>query len=318
MPQLRTYGISLAVLGLLTLSACGSTPDGQAAETNADSELSVVTSTDVYASLVSEITTDTADVEPLVASAATDPHSYEASGQDRLKVENADVIVANGAGYDSFITLLAEAADKEDAVYQVADADHGHDHDHEHSHDHGHDHDHQHGYANEHFWYDLQRMEQFVVELGEHLGEVAPEHADQYADSAEDLADQIGELVQRNQNLDAGGHSYLATEAVSGFMLEAAGFEDMTDPDFLSAVEHGNDVSPRLYRDAMQRASTVDLLSYNSQTETQQSSDIRAAAEESGATVIDFTETLPESATGYVDWMESNLDAVDDAIGAQQ
>lgn len=304
----HSVALTVAGLFLLTVSACGG---AGAAEPTADGEsadLSVVTSTDVYADLITQIGGDTIDVQPLVTSTAADPHSYEATPQDRLTVENADVVIANGAGYDSFITLLASSADKDESVYQVADtaADHNHD-----DHD---DHDHEGSYQNEHVWYDLPHMEQFTLDIAEHLAELAPQHAELYADNAEELAEQIGALDQRNQQLEATGHSYLATEAVSGYLLDHAGFENRTDPQFLSAVEHGNDVSPRLYNDALQLSEDVDLLSYNSQTQTQQASRIRDAAQEASAVVIEFTETIPEDSDGYLDWMETNIDTMEAAL----
>ena len=383
-----TTTAAAASIFLLTLNACGAT---DAADTNEDTdttentgdaeaqegtdneadqdtpELTIVTSTDVYADLVTGIAGDAAEVEALVTSTATDPHSYEATPQDRLKVENADVVFANGAGYDSFITLLASAAEKDDAVYDVAervagveDSDHDHDHDHDdhgndedddhgHEHDdededshaedehddhgHGHDDEHNHDdedsddhgdhdpdhshdgeYQTEHFWYDLALMEEFVLDAGDHLGELLPEHADHFGQNADDLAQQISELAERNRGLDAADHTYLATEGVSGYLLDDAGFDNLTDTDFLNAVEHGDDVSPRLYSQAMDLAEEADLLSYNSQTETQQSSRIRTAAEEAETVVIEFTESLPEDGAGYIEWMESNIELVETAL----
>lgn len=304
----RSIALTLAGLAALSVSACGGATTPPSDDDDAEAELRVVTSTDVYADLVSQIVGDAVHVQALVTSTATDPHSYEATPQDRLAVEKADLIVANGAGYDSFITQLASSADKEDAVYQVTEgsADHDHDHDDEH-HDGG-------SYQNEHIWYDLPHMEQFTLEVAEHLAEMTPQHADRFAADAEDLAQQISALDERSQQLQASGHSYLSTEAVSGHLLEHAGFEDRTDPQFLSTVAHGNDVSPRLYRDALQRSEDVDLLSYNSQTETQQASRIRDAARKAGAVVVEFTETIDEDSSGYVDWMDSNIDTLEAAL----
>lgn len=322
-----------ACAGLLIITACGSAAEDPAADggEREGTGLTVVTSTNVYADLVSRIGDDTVEVKPLVSSTSVDPHSYEATPQDRLAVEGADVIIANGGGYDSFITLLAASAEKEDQVYQLIEGENEHSHesddagdkDHSgetdgtHEHDHSHEaddeHDHSHGsddagYQNEHIWYDLERMEEFVLDVADHLSELAPENAELYADNAEQLAAEIHQLDERNRALEADGLSFLATEAVSGHLLEDAGFTNRTDLEFLSAVEHGDDVSPRLYHQALQAAEEVDLLSYNSQTETQQSARIRAAAEDSGTAVLEFTETLPEDSTGYVEWMESNID----------
>src|SRR5699024_7130983 len=164
-----------------------------------------------------QIGAESIEVEALVTSTATDPHSYEATPQDRLAVENADVIIANGAGYDSFITLLASSAQKEDAVYQVADGENSHHHDHG-----ARDHDHGGQHQNEHLWYDLPQMEQLATDLADHLGELAPQHAELYAQNADQLAEQISALDERSRQLDASGHSYLATEAVSGYLLDHA------------------------------------------------------------------------------------------------
>ncbi|WP_258935040.1 zinc ABC transporter substrate-binding protein [Nesterenkonia pannonica] len=213
-------------------------------------------------------------------STAVDPHSYEATPQDRLAVENADLVVANGGGYDSFITLLASSADMEDDLYQVIPGENEHSHEWDGT------------FENEHIWYDLLQMEEFVLDFADRLSDVAPENAEAYQENADALAADIRELHERNEALEAEGRSYLATEAVSGYLLDDAGFENRTEEEFLSAVEHGDDVSPRLYQDSLELTEEIDLLSYNPQTETQQSQRIRSQAEENGVIIREFTETL--------------------------
>lgn len=314
----RPRWITPACACALLLSSCSTnSSEAEGAQQDEDApELSVVTSIDVYADLVTAIGENTLDVEPLVTSTGTDPHSYEATPQDRLKVQGADVIVANGAGYDSFITLLASAAEKDEAVYQLAEDvdDHDHADDDEHDDDHDHDHDYEAEYQNEHLWYDLGRMEEFVLDFGDHLAELAPQNSELYTANAQDLAEELAALDERNRGLDGAGRSYLATEGVSGYLLDDAGLENVTESEFLSAVEHGDDVSPRLYSRALDQTRNIDLLSYNGQTETQQSARVRSAAEDAGATVLEFTETIPEGSSGYLEWMEANVDALETAL----
>lgn len=320
MNRLRSITPACACALLLTSCSASSAGDAPTEQGGESAQLSVVTSIDVYADLVERIGGDTVEVQALVTSTAADPHSYEATPQDRLKVQNADLIVANGAGYDSFITLLASSAEQEESVYQIAEGENEHA---EHTHDdhadddgdhHDHDHDHEEVYHNEHLWYDLDRMEEFVLDFADHLGGLVPAHAELYAANAEELAEQISALAERNRSVEASGHSYLATEAVSGHLLDDAGLQNRTEPEFLSAVEHGSDVSPRLYSRALDLAQEVEMLSYNAQTETQQSARIRAAAQESGASVVEFTETIPEEHPGYLEWMEANIDLVESAV----
>lgn len=365
---------------MLLLSSCGDQEDTEATSTEAEEttpELSVVASIDVYADLAARITEETAEVQAIIDNPAVDPHSYEASPQDRLKIEQADVLIANGGGYDPFLTSLAESADKDDALIQVITgsgdhAGHGHDDDHaddheedgehdedeadqgedtgghaedEHSEhgaeeDHGteeghsedaHDHDeseehgdedehsdHGHGddQENEHVWYDLAMMSEFAIDLAEHLGEVSPDNAELYTDNAETLAEEIDALDERNRSLEAEGVTFMSTEPVSAYLLGDAGFEDETDQDFLSAIEHGDDVAPRLLQDALATAEDVDVLVYNEQTETNQSQQIREAAEAAGVPVVEFSETLPDDADDYLSWMDANIDQLEELLAS--
>lgn len=298
------YGLSAA----LVVTGCGA---GLESESNDSPEgietgLSVLASTDVYASLVQEVVGDTAKVEAIVDNPAVDPHSYEATPKDRLSVEEADVLIANGGGYDPYITQLAQAASKQDAVFQLISGENWHSHEFDGT------------YENEHIWYDLARMSEFVKEISEHMGQLEPENAQLYADNAEVLSDEIDQLDERNRVIDSEGLSYLATEAVSGFLLDDAGFENLTQMEFLAAVEHGDDVSPRLFFEVIDTVSAgeVELLSYNRQTETNQSLQIRETAEEHSLQVVEFAETLPEGIETYTEWMEENIAHVEQAAAA--
>ena len=140
---------ALTAAALLALTACSDDSDGEAGAGGAEGEDTgrlIVAPTDVYADLVQQIVGDTAEVEPLVDSPAIDPHSYEASPQDRLLVEEADVVLANGGGYDSYMNQLADSAGIAEDVYQVieGESEHSHEWDGE--------------YENEHIWYDLGLM----------------------------------------------------------------------------------------------------------------------------------------------------------------
>lgn len=318
-PRGLAAAAGVATLALL-LAGCGGAEEAGGGSGDGDRPL-VLASTDVYASLAEHVVDGAADVEAVVDEPALDPHSYEATPQDRLSVEEADVLIANGGGYDPFLTQLAAAAEKEDAVVQVIDGPN------EHAHDESGDSEdedahagHEHGEAaemlaaNEHVWYDLPMMSDFVQDLAEELGEQSPEHAEEFAAAAEELAAEIDAIDEEARAVDADGLQVLATEPVSAHLLVRMGYEDVTDPDFLGAVEHGEDVSPRLQQRALEAAGDgeVDLLAYNSQTETRQSERIRAAAEEAGVPVMNFHETLPDDTDDYLEWMRDTVSSVRD------
>lgn len=298
---------ALAAVGLLLLTSCG---DNEGAEVGAagaggeDTGLTIVAPTDVYGDLVQQVVGDTAEVESLVDSPAIDPHSYEATPQDRLLIEEADVIIANGGGYDPYMNQLAESAGIGDDIYQLIDGENWHSHEWEGS------------YENEHIWYDLDQMSAFVIDFGEHMGELAPENAESYEENAAALAGELDGLHERTQAIDAEGLSYFATEPVSQFLLLDAGFEDLTAEEFLAAVEHGDDVSPRLYQESLNIVSDgdADMLVYNPQTETHQSQQIREAAEDADLPVLEFSETFPDEVDDFLIWMDQNVSQVESAV----
>lgn len=223
---------AVAVPGLI-LAGCGG--GGQPAEGD-DAGTTVVTSTNVYASVVEAVAGDAVDVRPIIDDPAQDPHEYEATARDQLELSRADIVVMNGGGYDAFVTTMLDAIDTEpDVIDTVAISDlpgaaeaaangHSHDHSHDHGgedadasddegegdHDHGEDsddhgddshhhggHSHDHGSFNEHVWYSVPTMIALVDEIETPLAEAVPDSADQFETNAADLRDELGALQTR-------------------------------------------------------------------------------------------------------------------------
>lgn len=138
--------LAAVVVPGLMLAGCGG--GGQSAD--GGDGTTVVTSTNVYASIVEAVAGDAVDVRPIIDDPAQDPHEYEATARDQLELSRADLVVMNGGGYDSFVTTMLEAIDTDpDVIDTVAisglpgaaeAAANGHSHDH--SHDDGDEGDH--------------------------------------------------------------------------------------------------------------------------------------------------------------------------------
>ena len=58
----------------------------------------------------------------------------------------------------------------------------------------------------------------------------------------------------------------------------------------------------------------IALLIVNPQTQTSATGEIADAAEAAGTPIVEFTETLPDG-VGFEEWMNSNVDAVETALG---
>ena len=319
-------------LSALLLAGCG----GESTAAGDGDGTTVVTSTNVYASIVSAIAGDAVEVEPIIDDAAQDPHEYEATSRDQLTLSRADMVVMNGGGYDSFVTTMLNALDTEPAVVDavsVSDlpgaaeaAESGHDHDH--SHDHGsegededaHDHeghDHGPGSFNEHVWYSIPTMISLVDAIEAQLAEVAPDDAAQFEENAEALHGQLEDLQLRIDDLAQGhdGQAVAVTEPVALWLFEDLGLTNVIPDDFVYSVEAGSDVSPVVVADATEALETEDVqvFAFNPQTSGPEADALRDAADEQGIPVIEVTETI-QTDDDYVDWMTATVDAVEQAL----
>lgn len=308
---LRTSALAGAVL--LGLTACA---DGAAEDTAAADQLTVVTTTSVYADVVREVGGDAVVVDPVIDSTAQDPHSYEATAQDRLAVENADLVVLNGGGYDAFMEDLAGAGEAPVVeAYEIS----GHAGQTEEPEPHeGHEHeDHEHGGANEHVWYDLDAMDEVATAVADRLAELDADGASEYRANADAFSDRLDALKQRISEAPADNAAFVATEPVAVYLLEDAGLHDDTPAEFTAAVENGTDVPPLVLRQVREELQDghVQLLAFNAQTASGQTEQLRDDARAAGAAVVEFTETLPEG-TSYLEWMDQNVTAVTDALAS--
>lgn len=315
---------AIAAAAGLVLAGCGT---GDAESAGSGAKLKVVTSTNVYADLASQVAGDAADVEPIISDASKDPHDYEATSNDQLKLSKADVVIVNGGGYDAFMTTLLEAADKDPKVVNGVEvselpgaeensANEPHDHDHGeegHDHDHGHDH----GAFNEHIWYSVSAMKNVVDSIEETLSEEDPDNKAAYEENADKLQGELDGLMKKADEVKKTGEGKksAATEPVALWLFEDLGLKTITPQKFLSAVEAGSDAAPVVLKQAQDQVKNkeVAVLGFNPQAVNEQAETLRKSADDAGVPVIELPETLNEGET-YVDWMGSHIDDVEKAL----
>ena len=121
-------------------------------------KIKVVTSTNVWASVVEIVGGEWVEVTAIIDDPMQDPHSYEASARDQLAVSEADLVIANGGGYDDFIVQLAEASDTKPVLLKLVEGEHIHEGE-EHS-DEAITTPEHHSHENEHIWYELEMVAQ--------------------------------------------------------------------------------------------------------------------------------------------------------------
>lgn len=315
----RTTAV-LAASALLPLALAGCGQDaggsGEAAESGA---LQVVTSTNVYGSIVESVGGEHVEVTAIVNSLSQDPHSYEATVQDKLAVSKADLLVENGGGYDPFLHTLADSVEMDPEhvlsaveIAGVAQEEEAHSDEGAHS-----EAEHDHGSFNEHVWYKLDAMADLAGAVGEKLAALDPENADTYEGNAASFTEELAGLRDRAEALapEADGKTVAATEPVPAYLLEVAGLEDATPADYTEAIEEGADVPVAALNEMQELVSSdsIAFLAYNEQTEGPQTQSVRSTAEAASVPVVNFTETLPEG-ENYLSWMTTNVENIAEAL----
>ena len=320
-------GLALALAAALALAGCSTS-----AATSDTDRISVVASTDVYASIATAIAGARADVSAIIDDPAQDPHSYEATARDRLALSEADVIIANGGGYDPFIDALV--GDNPNARVLVAvelsgllpEEYEGDDHDHvgEGHDDHAEDdqaddhdgHDHIDG-LNEHVWYHLLTAKNVAAALAAALTDLDPEGASTYSANAHAFSGAVDDLIERAHELE---HELdhlrvVLTEPAPQYLVELVGAHNVTPKAFTNAIEAGFDVPASALLEVLRliEQGDADLVVWNEQTSGPQIERVADAARDAGIPVISVTETLP-AGFDYLTWMSGNIDAIEQAL----
>ena len=297
----------LAVAAAVVTAACGSTTSatggGASGSSNSATEpIPIVTSTNVWGDVVSQVGGQYVAVRPLVTDPSADPHSFEPSAQAQLAVSKAEVIVMNGGGNDDWMTTLIDASGSVAPVVDAAQL-----------------------YAagaatdattapvNEHFWYDLPTVDDVAQRVATELSDLRPERAADFQANANAFAGKIAGLTAKVQAINSthGGTGIAVTEPVPLYLTDAAGLVDKTPERFSKAIEDGTDVPPTVLNDtlALFTGRQVAALVYNAQTASPETETVLNAAKENEIGVVPVTETLPEN-KDYPGWMDETITAL--------
>ena len=305
---MKIRSLALVTAAVLVLAGCATT-EPEAEPTQIPFEgITIVASTNVWGDIAKSIGGDRVQVVSIIENFAQDPHSYEASARDQLAVNDADLIVANGGGYDPFIDALAKSAGNKDIVYAYLaeelakeDGDHNHDH----------------SDGNEHVWYDFHVAEGFANRLAAALAVLDSEYSSVYSDNLIDFQGEIEILEDRMAEVSGkySGASFVASEPVANYLLLELGLEDLTPKSFSQAIEEELDVSPKdlLEIQNLLKAKAVDVFVVNPQTGSVQIDGLVSLAKQNGIAVVELSELLP-AGSRYFDWMDLNIANLEAAL----
>ena len=282
-------------------------------------KIKVVTSTNVWASVVEIVGGEWVEVTAIINDPMQDPHSYEASARDQLAVSEADLVIANGGGYDDFLTQLVEASEGERIFLKLVEGEHihageahaGEAHSEEgHSEEHGHDHEH----GNEHIWYELEMVAKAADMIKESIIELRPESSAALTEKYDFFISELANLEIRIEAVR--GTGFLATEGVGNLLLEDAGFTNQTPEALADAVEEETEVPATALKRAQDliRNGLISVLVVNQQVTDPVSEQLERLAISEGVPVLKLSELITDPNQDYLDWMANILDQLQEAV----
>ena len=194
--------LTIIILVSLFLTGCNNSAKSNNS-TESNNKLTIVTS--FYPMYIStlNIVKDIPNVEVLnmTTSQTGCLHDYSLSTKDLKTLSNADILIINGAGMESFLDdvidkysdlKIIEASKGIHLIEDTEHDDHTEDHDHE-------DHDHD---VNPHVWVSISKNIEEVSNIAEELSSLDPNHANEYQDNA-------NEYIAKLENLKTEMHSTL-------------------------------------------------------------------------------------------------------------
>lgn len=269
---------------LFFISACSTKKE----ENTQKHQVDIVTSTNIYANIAKNIVGKHGRVEAVINNGDIDPHDFEPTTGSAKKVANANIVIANGLGYDTWMTNLANANDIHVTKVgeQLMGLKRG---------------------DNPHIWYDLDMPEKYVTYLVKKASQIDPKHALYFKNNAKiylNKIDRIKKLADKTNGRRV--KTVYVSEPVFDYALERCHFK-IGNPAFEEAVENETDPNAKVVH-KMQVALKHRKIAFfvnNVQASSTTVNNMVALAKRSNIPVLNVRETMPNDVS-YYQWMKSN------------
>jgi zinc/manganese transport system substrate-binding protein len=251
----------------------------------------IVSGVSQWGALARQLVGPDARVVSLITDPNADPHQHEATVADAAYVADADVVLLNGAGYDTWLSQLVANRSGSVSTINVASLMHvatG---------------------QNPHLFYDPRAAIRFVETLTATL-----EHRSGFTHlsaRSQGLLAQLNTLQRSTVSIrqSCAGVPVAATEDVATYLLNDMGLKIVTPEGLRLAIGNGVDPSVSdLARALAQMNQHPAFLIDNIQTATPLTNEMVARARAAHVPVIKVTETM--AGTSYLTWINGVVDSI--------
>jgi zinc/manganese transport system substrate-binding protein len=272
--------------------------------------LDVVASFSILADLARQVGGDRVHVVSMVGP-DEDAHGFQTRPSDARVIRDADLVIANGLGFDSWIERLAQSAgyggELVIASAGIAPIEEVHGHAHQHD-------NHDHGALDPHAWQDVRNVQRYVANIAAALARADPDGAAHYRGNAERYTDELraldDEIRSTMSALSAANRKVVTSHDAFGYFGKAYGIRFVAAAGLSSHSEPSAAGIARLIRQLRRENIPVVFLENISDTRM-----IERIGKEAGARVGStlYSDALsgPDGpAPTYVEMMRFNVNAL--------
>ena len=261
----------------------------------------VVAAESSYGSMVKSIGGDHVDVVSLLDSPEVNPHQFKGNPQIGRQLQDADLVVMNGLGFDGWIEpLLSGTSNPHRRVVKASEA----------------------GSAmlmadnNPHLFYSPRIMLATASRVARVLAQLDPTNKDDYHAGLQKFQEQLLPIYAQVQALIA-THPNLtvtATVPVYAYMIQLLGYRDLYHDIQFASMEN-SEPSAQQVKQFIQglKQHKVSLLIYNEQVRNRLTRTEVQTAKEAGVPTVGVS-AIPLHGENYAQWQIDQLKAIEDAL----
>jgi len=305
MEALKKYFLpSIVVFQLMILAGCtvprGTSPESSSLATPGNTRqaavISIVAAENFYGDIAKQLGGNRVSVKSILSDPNIDPHEYETNVQDAIAVSDANIVVKNGLGYDTWMDKLLSASPNPDRIVLTAGniAPHL-------------------LAENPHVWYGIENIQAIAQSITDSMKKIDPTDSAIFDDNLSTFLNSLKPLLQKIADIKTkyNGIPIGLTETLYLYQTQLMGLNVLTPYEFEKAISAGNDPpadSIQITNDQISKKQ-VKVLIYNSQKVTPVTTNLLNAAKALNIPQIYVTETMPKNKT-YQTWMMDQLNSL--------
>ena len=249
--------------------------------------ITLVASLNQWGSLAAAIGGDDVKVTSILSSTTVDAHDFEPTAQDVKALHTADVVLVNGAGYDTWASKNMASSTTCISVSDIVGAMDG---------------------DNPHLWFSRDARFAIASELADTFSRLRPGEKKTFSKNLK-AWQTCEDTLERHIHEFSKAHpdtTYAATEDVAYYLMSDMGFEDRTPQGYTQAMMNDAEPTAADMRDfkALLADDGVDLFINGAQTATELTDGLVKDARNAKIPVQTVTEQMPSNYKTLTDWIE--------------